>query len=130
MPGDVSVPEAPPEGLLIRALREQRPHMSIRSAASAAGISESRWRQIESGVRWFRGVPYEERGTPAVTVARMAQAVGATPQQLAGAGRKDAAEELEALAQQVEQAPVFTAKQRGALASRVRRDARDGSDPK
>lgn len=126
MATDVSMPEAPPEGKLIRELREKPPRMSIRKAADLAEISESRWRQIESGVRWFRGEPYEERQTPAQTVAKMARAVGATAQQLTDAGRADAAAELEAMAQQVEVTEVFTKGQREGLAGRVRRDSPGG----
>lgn len=61
-----------------------------------AGISETRWRQIESGVRHFRGQVFPERG-PDPTVARMARVVGVTPEQLTARGRPGAAAELEAL---------------------------------
>lgn len=122
MPADTAVPEAPPEALLIRRLRDQPPKMSRYEAASIAGISESRFRMIETGVRWFRGQPLEEPPAPAQTIARMAWAVGATPAQLSDAGRGDAAAELEAIAEQVESTGAFTGRQAKALARRVRRD--------
>lgn len=123
MPADISHPEAPPEARLIRCLRERAPKMSRYEAAATAGISEARWRMIETGIRWFRGQPLEEPPAPAQTIARMAWAVGATPAQLAGTGRDDAAAELEAIVQQVEQGGTFTGRQAKALAKRVRRDS-------
>jgi len=117
----------PPEALLIAGLRERPPRMSMREAARRAQMSDARWRQIEHGVRYFRGVPYPETG-PAQAIARMAHAVGATPEQLADAGRPDAAAELEAMAESVEHAPPFTGAQRRALAARVRRDSSDLRD--
>ena len=77
-------------------MRRRPPHLSIRQAAAAARISETRWRQIESGVRHFRGQAFPERG-PDPTVARMAAVVAVTPGQLTAAGRPGAAAELEAL---------------------------------
>ncbi len=112
----------PPEARLITEMREKPPRMSMRQAAREAGISETRWRQLEAGVRDFRGVKYAEPPGPAQTIARMALAVGATPAQLTEAGRPDAAAELEAMAESVEHAPPFTGAQRRALAGRVRRD--------
>jgi len=96
MTGAPELPEPPDEAKLIRRLREAPPAMSGHEASRRAGISEARWRQIEGGVRWFRGVPYAESG-PKKTVARMVWVVGGTPGQLAEAGRPDAAGELEAL---------------------------------
>jgi Helix-turn-helix domain len=96
MTGAPELPEPPDEAKLIRRLREAPPHMSGHEASRRAGISEARWRQIESGIRWFRGVAYAESG-PKKTVAKMAQVVGATPGQLTRAGRPDAAGELKAL---------------------------------
>ena len=127
MPADIRHPEAPPEARLIRRLREQAPKMSRYEAAATAGISEARWRMIETGVRWFRGEPLPEPPAPAQTVARMAWAVGATAGQLTEAGRDDAAAELEAIAAQVEQSGNFSGRQAKALAKRVRRDSADGS---
>ena len=119
-----AAPLPPPEALLITELREKPPRMSMRAAAAAARISEARWRQIEHGIRYFRGVPYPEAG-PAQTIARMAHAVGATPEQLSAAGREDAAAELEAIARSVEGTPPLTAGQRRGLADRIRHDKRD-----
>ncbi len=113
----------PPEARLIAELRAKPPRMSMSEAARRADISLTRWRQLENGYRPFKGVNYPETG-PAQTIAKMAMVVGATPQQLADAGRADAAGELEAMAAQVEHTDVFTAKQRAGLASRVRRDKR------
>lgn len=86
-------PIPPPEAQLIEQKRNQPPRMSIRQAAARAGISETRWRQIESGARIFRGNRYPERA-PAGTLASMARVVGVTPGELANAGRQDAADEL------------------------------------
>lgn len=87
------VPQQQPEGLLIaEALR--RSGMSARSAASAAGISDTRWRHIVSGYQPAGQGNYIPVSAPAETLARMAQAVGVTPDQLADAGRGDAAGEL------------------------------------
>ena len=105
----------PPEAQLIAEMREKPPRMSMREAARAARISDARWRQIEHGVRYFRGIPYPEIG-PAQTIARMAHAVGVTAAQLTEAGRADAAAELEAMAESAEHAPPFTGAQRRALA--------------
>lgn len=93
----MTTPQPPAEALLIAAKREARvPRLSGREAARRAGISETRWRQLESGVIRVKGTDYPEMA-PAETLARMAQAVGATPEELAGAGRKDAAAILEKL---------------------------------
>ena len=58
----------------------------------------------------------------------MAAVLGITPAELRQAGRDDAAEELEAIAGQVEQVAVFTRGQAAALAARVRRDSRAPQD--
>jgi len=120
-------PHPPPEALLIAGLREKPPRMSIREAAARAGISDARWRQIEHGVRYFRGVPHPETG-PAPTVAKMAFAVGVTPDDLSGAGRADAAGELEAILDAIDEKlhqPELSARQRKSLADRMLRDASD-----
>lgn len=117
----------PPEAQLIAGLREKPPRMSMSQAARRAGISPTRWRQLENGFVPIRGTNYPETG-PAQTIARMALVVGATPQQLTDAGRADAAAELEAMAEQVEHTGAFTSRQRAGLAQRVRRDAPDTND--
>lgn len=110
-PQPVVLPEPPAEAKLIRRLREAPPHMSGHEASRRAGISNPRWRQIENGVRWFRGVPYPESGPPK-TVARMVWAVGGTPEDLQGAGRPDAAAELAALLRDVDEATLSPAQKR------------------
>ncbi|MBT2453334.1 hypothetical protein [Streptomyces sp. ISL-86] len=67
--------------------------MSARKAASQAGLSDARWRQIVSGYQSVSGAHVPVRA-PAETLARMAQVVGVSPEQLAEAGREDAAQEL------------------------------------
>ena len=70
--------------------------MSIADAAKAAGMSESRWRQITKG---FQQATPETRipvAAPARTLARMARAVGATDAELDAAGRSDAAQIMRA----------------------------------
>lgn len=87
-------PDPPPEGVLIQtALERMRPKLSVRAAAPRAGIGEARWRQIVKGYVTVSGTDVPVAG-PAETVARMAQVVGVTPDELAAAGREDAAEEL------------------------------------
>jgi transcriptional regulator with XRE-family HTH domain len=115
----------PPEARLITEMREKPPRMSMSEAARRAGISLTRWRQLENGFRPFRGTSYPETG-PAQTIAKMARVVGVTPRQLTDAGRPDAAAELEAMARQVEVTGAFTRGQREGLARRVRRDAPPG----
>ncbi|MGO4421468.1 hypothetical protein AB4Z54_22870 [Streptomyces sp. MCAF7] len=86
----------PPEAALIKtALKLTR--ISGRAAAKQAGISDARWRQIISGYQSVSGTKIAVHAPPD-TLARMALVVGVTPQQLAGAGRTDAAEALEELA--------------------------------
>lgn len=89
-------PAPPPEGELITAARE-RARLSVREAARRAGISEGWWRQIVKGYQTLSGGGYGLLRGPAETVARMAQVVEVTPQQLEDAGRPDAANELRAL---------------------------------
>lgn len=68
-------------------LRAQRGKMAIREAARRAGISESRWRQLEAGVQKMAGgieVPVHPR---AETLAAMCKAISAdvrTALELAG----------------------------------------------
>lgn len=135
-------PPKPPEIQLIEDHR--RAAMSVRNAASLAGLSESRWRQLEAGGREVRGTWLAEE-PPARTLARMAWAVGVKPAELREAGRPDAAGVLEELTPEYEaEADVAEAerlvsavrrplsmRQRGALAERVvvaLREIRDGSD--
>jgi hypothetical protein len=71
--------------------------MSIKKAARAADISDTRWRQIEQGFRMHRGKPEAEPPAPAPILARMARAVEVTPAELESVGRGDAAAELAAM---------------------------------
>lgn len=66
----------------------------MRSAAKLAGISVTRWRQIVLGVQPAGGGNYVPVIGPADTVARMAQVVGVTPNELTAAGRPDAGARL------------------------------------
>jgi hypothetical protein len=89
-PGDK--PEQPAEGAAIqRAMIRER--LSARQAAPLAGMSEGRWRQIVSGYQSVGGQHLPVKA-PAATLARMAQAVKLTPEDLIDAGRRDAAEVL------------------------------------
>jgi transcriptional regulator with XRE-family HTH domain len=97
MAGMSTKPEPQPEGKLITDARK-RARLSGREAAKRAGISEGRWRQIVNGYMVVtKGVYSPVVGAPADTIARMAQSVDVTPEQLEAAGRADAAEELRRL---------------------------------
>lgn len=89
----MSRPQPPPEAQLIARKRNDPPHMPVSRAAARAGISDTRWSQLENGYRKIRG-HYEPERAPADTLARMALAVGVTPDELEDAGRHDAAGEL------------------------------------
>lgn len=88
-------PEVPPEAELIRQRREATvPAMSRRQAAAKAGVSPSQWGDVERGrKRAGSGVVVPVQAT-AETLARMARAVGASADDLAAAGREDAARQL------------------------------------
>ncbi|MFC3346096.1 helix-turn-helix domain-containing protein [Streptomyces echinoruber] len=95
---DTQKPEPPPEAVLIKeALRRSR--LSGREAARRAGLGETRWRQIVNGYQDVGGGVRVPTVAPAETLARMAQVVGVTPDQLRGAGRADAADALVELLQ-------------------------------
>jgi transcriptional regulator with XRE-family HTH domain len=134
----VTTPEPPPEALLIAELRKAIvPSLSMREAARRAGMSASLWNQYEQGYR---------KVTPAVTIpiratadklASMARIVGATPDQLREAGRRDAAAILQKLidaapdpnAEMVEKIRAsgeFSERQKRALIELVTRDAQSG----
>ncbi|MDO2978301.1 hypothetical protein [Mycobacteroides abscessus] len=101
----MSEPTQPPEAELIERLRTQfRPKLSVRSAARAADMSDSRWRQIIKGYRQETADLRVPVRAPAVTLARMALVVGATADELRDVGREDAVEELQDLIQQKESA--------------------------
>lgn len=87
-------PPQPPEGKLIADATAMR-GLSIREASSRAGISYGRWRQITSGVQNVSPGSHAAVRAPAATIARMAHAVGITPERLGTEGqRPDAAEIL------------------------------------
>lgn len=84
----VTTPNPPPEGEALERAR-QRARLSQREAARRADISETRWRQITKGHHIAGGVAVPDYG-PAETIARMALAVGLTPEELDATGRDDA----------------------------------------
>jgi len=92
--------EAPRDAELIRRCREAaNPTMSRRQAAAKAGISPSQWSDVERGHKKAgSGVVVPVQAT-AQTLARMARAVGTSPDDLAAAGRDDAARYLRDLDQ-------------------------------
>jgi transcriptional regulator with XRE-family HTH domain len=86
-------PPARPEGALLR-LARQAAGLSIPEAVRLSGVSKARWSQVESGHETRAGVirPVQAK---ADTLARMARAVGVTPERLESEGqRADAAEIL------------------------------------
>ncbi|MFT4086155.1 MAG: helix-turn-helix transcriptional regulator [Gordonia sp. (in: high G+C Gram-positive bacteria)] len=91
-------PEVPAEAQLIRRARTRiSPKLSIRAAAASVGLSEARWRQIESGYQTVRAGERSIVIAPAPTLAAMAHALNITPAQLRDAGREDAADALASL---------------------------------
>ena len=83
-----------PEGRFIELrMSSLKGRLSQREAAKRAGISEGRWRQVQKGYQSAGGqkIPVV---APADTLARMAEVVGMTPDDLEACGRLDAAERL------------------------------------
>lgn len=134
-------PPPPPWGELIRSRREAA-GLSVRQAARQARISVTIWADTEKGFRFAApGVAVAVRGT-ADKLASMAMVVGASPEELDGAGRRDAAsvltvmldkappdeivEEIERVAHLIADRRGLTERQRRALAARLR-DAIDDS---
>lgn len=91
--------------MITTALKRIRPKLSVREAASRAGISEGWWRQVVRGYQPLKGGGKAPMTGSAETVASMARVVGVTPEQLEEAERPDAAEELRALLAQAELTP-------------------------
>jgi transcriptional regulator with XRE-family HTH domain len=88
------LPGQRPEGKIIQeALKADG--RSVRKVAAQAGISEARWRQVVKGSIQVSPGVFNEVVAPPATLARMAHAVGVTPEQLAETGRTDAADLLE-----------------------------------
>jgi hypothetical protein len=88
-----TTPGQTPEGRLIEKAATYS-GLSARALAANAGMSDTRWRQVIRG--WqpgANGTQVEARAS-AVTLARMALAVGVTVEQLAEVGREDAAQQL------------------------------------
>jgi len=76
------------------------PPLSRRQAAARAGISPSQWSDVERGSkRAGPGIVIPVQAT-AETLAKMAAAIGATADQLAAAGRDDAADQLRSATRQ------------------------------
>lgn len=87
-------PDPRPEGQLIQAAQRGR---SAAALAPLAGISNTRWRHIVNGYQPMGAGQDVAVVAPATTLARMARAVGVTPEQLVEVGREDAALELRQL---------------------------------
>lgn len=135
----------PPQPLVMQDIERRRKHparnLSIREAASRAGFSEARWRQLESGAR-STPLGYAPEPAPKDMLARMAYVVGMTPAELREAGYPEAAEFLEmyaaeqaasaeadeeaatAGARAAAEARGLTARQRAALAAMIAEDLR------
>ena len=89
----METPPPPPEGSLLRRVRESA-GISLTDAAKAAGITDTRWSQIERGHERRKGMDVPARAK-AGTLARMARAIGIPPERLETDGqRPDAAEIL------------------------------------
>lgn len=86
-------PAQRPEGALIGdALKNLG--ISARQIAPRAGLTDARWRQIVNGYASAGANQYVVVKAPPDTLARMAAAVGVSPEQLEEADRADAAAEL------------------------------------
>lgn len=88
---------APEAAVIQRARKRHIPRLSQRAAAEKAGLSPTRWRDIESGWHWVRKGEAETSSIPPATTAVAAYAVGATPAELREAGCHEAASELQHL---------------------------------
>lgn len=96
MPQDRPPPTA--EGDLIRRVRQQRtPKLSIPAAAKSVGMSKENWGYIERGHQPTGGGEHRRVVAPADTLARMANAVGVTTDQLREVDRQDAARILQGM---------------------------------
>lgn len=92
-------PDQRPEGALIERARIRK-NLSVRKIAPVAGISEARWRQLVSGYSTPTAGVMVAAKAPDLTLARMARAVGVTPDQLREVNRVEAAEVLEGLVEE------------------------------
>jgi transcriptional regulator with XRE-family HTH domain len=93
--------DPPSEASLIHRGREAAvPPLSRRQAAARAGISPSQWSDVERGSkRAGPGIVIPVQAT-AQTLAKMAAAIGVSADELAAAGREDAADQLRSASQQ------------------------------
>lgn len=82
-----------PEGKLLGAAMA-RTGKSVRKIAAGMGISDSRLRHIVNGYQPVGRGQKVEVVAPAATLARIADKLGITPNDLVAAGREDAAELL------------------------------------
>lgn len=89
-----TTPGQTPEGRLIEKAATYS-GQSARALAANAGMSDTRWRQVIRGWQQGPGGTQVEARASAVTLARMALAVGVKAQELAEAGREDAAQQLQ-----------------------------------
>lgn len=96
-------PPQPPEGELIERARI-RMGVSVRAIAKAAGLSDTRWGQLVKGYATPSAGNVVSVTAPAVTLARMARAVGVTRSELEGVGRLDAAKAFDSLGEERVQA--------------------------
>lgn len=125
----MQIPTQPPEAKLIEELRQAvRPKLSVRKAADLAGISEGRWRQIAKGYNQLSKDTFVPSIAPAETLARMAQAVGATREQLLEVGRDDAATELSRIEDDQAEAARYTERLKGIRQS-VSQESASGTYP-
>lgn len=84
-----------PEGALIETAQRSR-GIQVKDAAQASGLSLTRWRQIVTGHETVKG-GYKAVRAPDETLAKMANAVGVTPEELDAADRAGAASALRAI---------------------------------
>lgn len=115
-------PQRTPEGALLAEAQQRSPY-SQREAAEHAGMSENHWRAIVKGYRTVNAGVYAPVRAPAGTIARMAQVVEVTPEQLEEVGRDDAAEDLRNLPIKPEPAQLPSVEQ---LAETVKRLEAEG----
>ena len=89
----------PPQPPVMQLIEQRRKRLgySFKTAGRLAGMSDSRWRQLETGSRPFKGVTVQETANDHA-LARMAHAVRVTPGELREAGHAEAAEILADLA--------------------------------
>lgn len=79
--------------LIEQARTAHTPALSKRAAAARAGFSEAHWRNVVKGTARRRGQDHPVSITPE-TIARMANAVGVSAEELRNAGEKSAADML------------------------------------